>query len=504
MSTVIINTITPKTTKIDTNPEIIITGENFTDGGDPIIYVNDNSFTPYSFSDTEAKFVLTSDLDCGIYNVAVANGTDVIDLSNDNIAIWELTSTELIVYVTDQATSISLGNNACHSKASINLVYDSEGPTGDFGYIMKMCPPNSSVEYEQVYLKYELNFDYLTGGETELDGIQLIDGDKVWLSNQSVESENGIYYVRAVSTLNPNGEWEFYRTVDDNVFVDLGVRAYDVVDGDLSRQVITEQNINFGAVGFYTINYYILNSQCVLSQTKRKLKVIECTASLVPTDSFVITDYLIKTEVDKSVLDPDDILDSCDACELEGGGNIDGQIPSNGGSGTNPSPGNNTTYIRSDGTIKFTDDQSMGGNKLTNVADPVDPTDGVNLRTLEEFVRSSDTIGNNYTAGENIIIHRVVYMGTDGKVYVANSSDITQMNKIIGIAIENEVTDGSIPIVTIGTIDGFTGLNVGSEYFVSSSGALTHIPPTTGFTQVMGVAVSTTEFLVNMQVPIGV
>ncbi|MDD5433022.1 MAG: hypothetical protein PHO70_08615 [Candidatus Omnitrophica bacterium] len=146
----------------------------------------------------------------------------------------------------------------------------------------------------------------------------------------------------------------------------------------------------------------------------------------------------------------------------------------------------------------------MGGHRLTSLADPVDPTDAVNLRTLQEFVRSSDTIGNTYTAGETISLHSVVMMNTDGNVYVADSSNVAHMDKIIGVAISNQIAGGSIPVVTIGTIAGFTGLIVGTEYFVSSGGALTITPPTSGFTQVMGIATSATEFLVNMRLPLGV
>lgn len=146
----------------------------------------------------------------------------------------------------------------------------------------------------------------------------------------------------------------------------------------------------------------------------------------------------------------------------------------------------------------------MGGHRLTSLADPVDPTDAVNLRTLQEFVRISDTIGNTYTAGEVISLHSVVMMSTDGMVYVADSSDLTHMDKILGVAITNQVAGGSVSVVTIGTIDGFSGLIVGTEYFVSSGGALTITPPTTGFTQVMGIATSATEFLVKMGMPMGV
>lgn len=42
-------------------------------------------------------------------------------------------------------------------------------------------------------------------------------------------------------------------------------------------------------------------------------------------------------------------------------------------------------YILVDGTRAFTGDQSMGSNKITNLADPVSGTDAVNLQTLQAY-----------------------------------------------------------------------------------------------------------------------
>lgn len=205
-----------------------------------------------------------------------------------------MASTKLIRYVTDQSTNISLGNSNCYNKPNIWLVHDTYGVKGDFGYIMKVCPPRFDIEYISVYLKYNNNFSFEVGGEVELNNIQLLEGDKVWLANQSIPSENGIYIVQY-------GTWIFHRIVDNNVFVDLTARAFDIVDGDLSREIIIDHNINFGEVGLYTINYHVLNSQGILSTIKRKIKVIYCNASIAPTGSFIIADYLIKTEIDTSV-----------------------------------------------------------------------------------------------------------------------------------------------------------------------------------------------------------
>lgn len=46
----------------------------------------------------------------------------------------------------------------------------------------------------------------------------------------------------------------------------------------------------------------------------------------------------------------------------------------------------NLSYIKTDGTRAFAGDQSMGGFRLTHAADPVDPQDLVNYRTLQAAV----------------------------------------------------------------------------------------------------------------------
>jgi hypothetical protein len=205
---------------------------------------------------------------------------------------------DFIIYKTDQRILDSLGNRDCYVKPSIALVYDDDGVRGDFGIIQTVLK-DANVEYIQVFLKYNQNFDWSTGGEVELDDIQLADGDKVYLASQSVSSENGIYIVRA-------GSWEFNKTVDSTVFVDLGARATDETDGDLTRTIITDYlGIDFGTVGFYSIYYYVVNSDGILSKVFRKVKVVEnANASIVPMGKFKITQYEILSSIDPDIRIP--------------------------------------------------------------------------------------------------------------------------------------------------------------------------------------------------------
>ena len=202
---------------------------------------------------------------------------------------------DFIVYLRETGGGTDENGN-CITKPTISLNFDTDGANGKYGAIQTVNV-NPDMEYIQVFLKYNLDFDWETGGEVELDGKQLFEGDKVWLSNQSYSFEEGIYIVR-------QGTWDFYRVVNSDIFVDLGATASDSIDGDLTRNIVThgEQLIDFSEVGFYSIHYYVVNSNCVLSRTMRKVKIIEQDASIVPINTFKITHYEISSDFDSDLI----------------------------------------------------------------------------------------------------------------------------------------------------------------------------------------------------------
>ena len=203
---------------------------------------------------------------------------------------------DFIVYRGDQEPSEALGNEECSRQAVISLVYDDDGARGDYGRIQTVIQ-NASKVYYYVRLKYNTDFDYGTGGETTLDDISLLEGDYVYLAGQTTPAENGIYEVQT-------GAWTLVTAVDDDVFVDLGARAVDEEDGDVTRDIIIyKPDLDFGEVGFYTIRYYIVNSIGILSSTYRKVKVIaQADASIVATDAFKITHYEVIAAADSDLL----------------------------------------------------------------------------------------------------------------------------------------------------------------------------------------------------------
>ena len=484
ISKTIINSISPQISKIGTFPEITITGLKFTEGGDPRVILNGTLQSLTSFTDTTIVFTLVTDLPFGVYDLAVVNGYEYTQLQTNPSYNDELSTIQLIRYLTDKSVSYSIGNSTCYVKPTIQLVYDTDGASGKYGSIMNVMPPNIYKSYLYINLKYNSNFVYTTGGEIVLDNVNLLTGDLVWLSNQTIQSENGIYRVSTTA-------WTFVQPVDINTFIDLGARATDQVDGDITRNIVISQNINFGKSGFYSITYYILNSLGILSKTTRKVKVLSSSASISPIDSYRITDYLIKTEVDPDMLENGAVSTNNSASACCGSNN---SAPSN-------------SYINKSGTVAFVANQSMGGHRLTNLGDPICDTDAVNLGTVKELISLIEYIGTAHTAGGHIFKDQIVYIGNDGKVYPLDfvDGDIdTMMMATIGISTEDKNADESINIVSFGKIHISTQtLVVGQTYYAGIDGILTTTPPTTGFVKIMGSAISTTDFILLMQPPIG-
>jgi hypothetical protein len=503
----IIYSVTPQASLKGTFPEITISGLKFTEGGAPIVILNGVTQTLTSYSDTSIVFTLITDLDYGVYDLTVVNGYEWTQLQNDPLYEADLVSIKLIRYITDQQVSYSLGNTNCYVKPTIQLVYDTDGASGKYGSIMSVIPANVYMEYLHIYLKHNANFDFSTGGEVTLDNVKLLAGDLVWLSNQTISGENGIYTVSETA-------WTFVKAVDSNTFIDLGARARALIEntstntttcqpndekyvmGDVSREIVIDQHIKFGKTGFYSITYYILDIFGILSKVIRKVKILTSGASISPSDAYKITDYSIKTEVDPDLLLSGNTTDnSTSTCCTSNSGSS-----STGGSSELTS----NDYINRKGTVIFIADQSMGGHKLTNLGDAVEDTDAVNLGQVKELILSNNAAGSMQTAGETINVFQPVYMHTDGLVYVAKSNDINLMGKVIGIATSTKNINESIRIINIGELsDVPTPLQTGLNYYISSTGYLTYIPPTTGFVQIMGIASSTSDFILLMHPPIG-
>lgn len=103
-----------------------------------------------------------------------------------------------------------------------------------------------------------------------------------------------------------------------------------------------------------------------------------------------------------------------------------------------------------------------------------------------------------YIAGVDIGSNRGIVLDNLTAIY-ADNTITSQAGKFIGISI-NAVTQGSNVIIqTSGEIDGFSGLTPNSKIYLQANGVLTSTIPTSGFIQQVGIALSTTKLLINIQ-----
>jgi hypothetical protein len=145
-----------------------------------------------------------------------------------------------------------------------------------------------------------------------------------------------------------------------------------------------------------------------------------------------------------------------------------------------------TIYTKADGTRAFSGDQSMGGNKLTSLANPVAGTDGVNLQTLQayqqgmkpkEAVRVATTVagvlatsfaagqvvdGVTLVAGDRILIKNQVATATNG-IYVVQASGAPVRAVDFDSLTPIDEVNNAYTAVQLGTV------NAGKAYIVNST-----------------------------------
>lgn len=120
---------------------------------------------------------------------------------------------------------------------------------------------------------------------------------------------------------------------------------------------------------------------------------------------------------------------------------------------------------------------------------------------MSNFITSTSTITSvattipNLTGGTNGKVVRV--NGTNSVVDAANTDTATQLNTIM-IKMANVY-------YSQGYVTGFTGLNPGSAYYLSTAGNISATPPTpTSSVRVLlvGFAVNTTDLVLRPGIPI--
>lgn len=113
-----------------------------------------------------------------------------------------------------------------------------------------------------------------------------------------------------------------------------------------------------------------------------------------------------------------------------------------------------------------------------------------------------ETVTLKKITGEDISFFTPVYIGSDGLAYKYTPIAGLQ-NKIIGITRSSALQGSEIIIVLdSGKVSGCAGLSKGEKYFANAVAALVTDAPTEGVSQQLGLAISETEFLVQIGVAI--
>ena len=97
--------------------------------------------------------------------------------------------------------------------------------------------------------------------------------------------------------------------------------------------------------------------------------------------------------------------------------------------------------------------------------------------------------------------HRAVIQTVTGISYADNTID-AHYGRVLGITANAGIQGDLINVVTDGELDGFASFTVDLPVYLSSLGVVTQNPPTTGFIQQLGIAISSTRVFVQLQTPI--
>ncbi len=100
------------------------------------------------------------------------------------------------------------------------------------------------------------------------------------------------------------------------------------------------------------------------------------------------------------------------------------------------------------------------------------------------------------TAGENIGFGKVVGI-QNGVAVLYDPTNEDMYNLAIGIAKTSAVSGNLIRVALAGKISGFTGLQANKTYYATTAGGMSINDPESGMLRSVGIAISTTELLLD-------
>lgn len=256
-------------TRVNTSSLIVLHGENFTKGMDvyitqgDIVYTVDSKDVKVNTDGTEASFLLSPGMlavdghgmdMCGVYGVQIGFNPSQVGYGVSYLIRYKYDSDNYNELQKTPARYTGVG--VCFAPSDMSLVYDNEDEFGNglanpsgglLGKTLYVRVSGDCTTYKYVQVRMKINHNFVhKQGERYIDGIQLWEGDVVWLTHQGNPDEDGLWVVS-------KGDWQGYgdsrnlmtdthvcpddcynkptpAVVDDTYIIDLGVRLYDTVN----------------------------------------------------------------------------------------------------------------------------------------------------------------------------------------------------------------------------------------------------------------------------------
>jgi hypothetical protein len=150
--------------------------------------------------------------------------------------------------------------------------------------------------------------------------------------------------------------------------------------------------------------------------------------------------------------------------------------------------------VRTDklGLVKSSDNAQVG-SFAQDFADNMQKIDDAFGTTIGKFVAG--------TGG--VPAFHIVYVNTEGKIQSASCYNLSHMNRIVGMTVEDIAEGQSGLVYRIGAIENPNwNLSPGSVYFLGDGGEIIDTKPDTGFVLVVGVAESATRLPLSIGIPV--
>ena len=140
-----------------------------------------------------------------------------------------------------------------------------------------------------------------------------------------------------------------------------------------------------------------------------------------------------------------------------------------------------------------------------------EPTDGLWLDkvgedtarriSVNDFVNSITYQSITLIAGESIVSDRAVVVDS-GSVFHFDTTNSTYYGRSVGVSKNSANIGETVEVIVSGYYNSGLSLTEGQKYYATSTGALSTTPPTSGIVQIIGIALTSSKFLVDSKLSI--